>query len=120
MRQFPTTRMRRMRADDYSRRLMRENHLTVNDLIYPVFAIEGENTREDVTSMPGVQRLTIDLLVEEAASAADLGIPVIALTAHALPEIKDKCLQVGMTTFLTKPISRADLLKALEDILYKE
>ena len=79
MRQFPTTRMRRMRTDDYSRRLMRENNLTVDDLIYPVFVIEGENTRESVPSMPGVERLTIDLLCEEAAAVAELGIPVMAL-----------------------------------------
>ena len=80
MRQFPTTRMRRMRTDDYSRRLMRENNLTVDDLLYPVFVIEGENTRESVPSMPGVERLTIDLLCEEAAAVAELGIPVMALS----------------------------------------
>nr|WP_207758349.1 porphobilinogen synthase [Aliamphritea spongicola] len=71
--------MRRMRADDFSRRLMRENVLTVNDLIYPMFVIEGENQREAVPSMPGVERLTIDLLVKEAAELVALGIPAIAL-----------------------------------------
>ena len=65
-RQYPITRMRRMRKDDFSRRLMREKVLTENDLILPMFVIEGSNTREAVASMPGVERLSIDLLVEEA------------------------------------------------------
>ena len=76
---YPETRMRRMRADDFSRRLMRENVLTVNDLIYPMFVIEGENQREAVPSMPGVERLSIDLLVKEAAELVALGIPAVAL-----------------------------------------
>ena len=76
---FPHARMRRMRKDDFSRRLMRENILTVNDLIYPVFVIEGESQREAVESMPGVERLTIDLLVKEATEVAALGIPAMAL-----------------------------------------
>lgn len=78
-RQFPITRMRRMRADDFSRRLMRENSLSVNDLIYPLFVIEGHNVREPVRSMPGVERLSIDLLVAEAHELVALGIPMIAL-----------------------------------------
>ena len=78
-RQFPQTRMRRMRRDGFSRRLMRENEVTTSDLIYPVFVIEGENQREPVASMPGVERLTIDLLIEEAKYIHDLGIPLIAL-----------------------------------------
>ncbi len=76
---FPNARMRRMRRDDFSRRLMRENILTVNDLIYPVFVIEGENTREAIESMPGVERITIDLLVKEAQEIAELGVPAMAL-----------------------------------------
>lgn len=76
---FPETRMRRMRRDEFSRRLMRENTLTASDLIYPVFVIEGENTTEAVPSMPGVERLTIDLLVKTAAEVHELGIPLIAL-----------------------------------------
>ena len=76
---FPNARMRRMRRDDFSRRLMRENVLTVNDLIYPVFVIEGENKREEIVSMPGVERLTIDLLVKEAQEIAALGVPAMAL-----------------------------------------
>jgi porphobilinogen synthase len=68
-----------MRRDDFSRRLMRENELTASDLIYPVFVIEGENKTEAVSSMPGVSRMTIDLLVEEAKKIHDLGIPMMAL-----------------------------------------
>ncbi|QOL26313.1 porphobilinogen synthase [Thalassotalea sp. LPB0316] len=77
--QYPARRMRRMRADDFSRRLMSENQLTVNDLIYPVFVLEGENQRESVESMPGVERKSIDLLLEEAQELVDLGVPAIAL-----------------------------------------
>lgn len=79
MRNFPITRMRRMRSDDFARRLMRENRLTTDDLIYPVFVMEGSGATEAVPSMPGVERMTIDLLVEEAKRTADLGIPVISL-----------------------------------------
>lgn len=76
---FPHSRMRRMRRDEFSRRLMRENVLTVNDLIWPVFVLEGENQREAISSMPGVERLSIDLLLQEAAQAVALGIPALAL-----------------------------------------
>ena len=76
---FPHSRMRRMRRDEFSRRLMRENVLTVNDLIWPVFVLEGENQREAISSMPGVERLSIDLLLQEAAEAVALGIPALAL-----------------------------------------
>jgi len=76
---FPWLRMRRMRRDDFSRRLMQENQLSANDLIYPMFVLEGENQREAVPSMPGVERLSIDLLLKEARECFDLGIPVIAL-----------------------------------------
>jgi len=78
-RQFPITRLRRMRQDEFSRRLMRENVLTTNDLILPMFVIEGHNKREPVKSMPGVERLSIDLLVIEAKEIYDLGIPMITL-----------------------------------------
>ncbi|WP_029933570.1 porphobilinogen synthase [Thiomicrospira pelophila] len=78
-RQFPITRMRRMRADDFSRRLMRENQLTTADLIYPMFVIEGNEKREAVQSMPGVERLSIDLLVKEVRELVKLGIPMIAI-----------------------------------------
>ncbi|MDR9438590.1 MAG: porphobilinogen synthase [Halomonas sp.] len=78
-RQFPTSRLRRMRRDDFSRRLMREHTLTTADLIWPVFVLEGEGQREAVPSMPGVERLSLDLLIEEAREAFALGIPAIAL-----------------------------------------
>ncbi|MCF2828399.1 porphobilinogen synthase [Pseudoalteromonas sp. L23] len=76
---FPLTRMRRMRRDDFSRRLMSESTLTVNDLIYPVFVLDGESKREAIPSMPGIERLSIDLLVEEAKQLVELGIPAVAL-----------------------------------------
>jgi porphobilinogen synthase len=71
-------RLRRMRKADWSRRLVRETHLTVNDLIWPIFLIEGENRTEDIAAMPDVQRLTVDRAVREAERAAKLGIPAIA------------------------------------------
>jgi porphobilinogen synthase len=71
--------MRRMRRDEFSRRLMRESELGSADLIYPVFVLEGEGRREPVGSMPGIERLSIDLLLEEAAEIHELGIPAIAL-----------------------------------------
>ena len=77
--QYPARRLRRMRKDDFSRRLMAENQLSVNDLIYPVFVLEGENQREAVPSMPGVERKSIDLLLEEAEELVELGIPAIAI-----------------------------------------
>ncbi len=76
---YPTTRMRRMRRDDFSRRLMRETTLTPDDFIYPVFVLEGQGEREPVPSMPGIERMSIDLLVEEAQAIAKLGIPAMAL-----------------------------------------
>ncbi len=76
---FPLSRMRRMRRDDFSRRLMRENVLTSNDLIYPMFILEGEQQRESVPSMPGVERVSIDLLLEQAQELVELGIPMVAL-----------------------------------------
>jgi len=77
--QYPARRLRRMRANSFSRRLMSENQLTVDDLIYPVFVLEGENQRETIKSMPGVERKSIDLLLEEAQELVDLGIPAIAI-----------------------------------------
>jgi len=76
---FPYTRMRRMRKNDFSRRLMREHHLTADDLIYPMFVIEGTNVREAVPSMPNIDRVSIDLLLEEAKELVELGIPTVAL-----------------------------------------
>lgn len=76
---FPAGRMRRMRRDDFSRRLMRESVLTVNDLIYPVFVLEGAGRVEKVASMPGVERQSLDVLLKTAERAARLGIPALAL-----------------------------------------
>jgi porphobilinogen synthase len=76
---FPHIRMRRMRYNDFSRRLMRENQLTVDDLICPLFVTEGFQQREFISSMPGVERLSLDLLLEEAQLLCNLGIPAIAL-----------------------------------------
>lgn len=78
-RQFPLIRMRRMRRDDFSRRLMRETRLSTDDLIYPMFIIEGQGQREAIESMPDIERLSIDQLVSEAGELVDLGIPAIAL-----------------------------------------
>lgn len=76
---FPNIRMRRMRRDDFSRRLMRESHLSVHDLIYPAFVIEGQGREEAVASMPGVSRVTLDHLLMLAEQAVSLGIPALAL-----------------------------------------
>ena len=76
---FPKTRLRRMRRDDFSRRLMRESVLTANDLIYPVFVLEGEGRVETVASMPGVERQSLDRLLVTAEHAFSLGIPALAL-----------------------------------------
>lgn len=117
---FPTTRMRRMRADEFSRRLMRENELTVNDLIFPVFVKEGEGVREPVASMPGQLRFSVDELVKEARELVALGIPAIAifpnipqqqksadgaeaynpdgLVQRAISAVKDACPELGIST----------------------
>ena len=76
---FPHTRMRRMRADEFSRQLMRETVLTPADLIYPMFVIEGKKQTEAIASMPGIERVSIDLLVKEAKALYKLGVPAIAL-----------------------------------------
>ncbi|KKO48460.1 delta-aminolevulinic acid dehydratase [Arsukibacterium sp. MJ3] len=76
---FPASRPRRLREHDFSRRLMAEHQLTVNDLIYPMFIIEGTNKRESISAMPGIERLSLDLLLSEAKELVALGIPAIAL-----------------------------------------
>jgi porphobilinogen synthase len=76
---FPANRPRRLRRDDFTRRLVREHALSVNDLIYPVFVLEGQGRREAVGSMPGVERLSLDLLLPVAERCVELGIPVMAL-----------------------------------------
>lgn len=117
---FPNTRMRRMRSSEFSRRLMREHRLHKDDLIYPVFIIEGRNKRQSVASMPGIERLTIDNLIKEARELHKLGIPAIALfpvvpagkksedaaeaynpdglIQRAVGELKHKCPALGIIT----------------------
>ncbi len=86
--EFPATRMRRNRRDEWSRRLVSETRLSVDDLIWPLFVVEGSAVRQEVGSMPGVERLSIDLLVDEARRAADLGIPAIAIFPSVDPSLK--------------------------------
>ena len=83
-------RMRRNRKSDWSRRLVQENALTVNDLIWPIFVIDGDNVRQSVTSMPGVDRLSVDNAVRAAEHAAKLGIPVLALFPYTNPDLRDE------------------------------
>ena len=85
---FPQTRLRRLRRDDFTRRLVRENHVTVDDLIYPVFVLDGAKKREAVSSMPGVERLSLDLLLPVAEECVKLGIPVMALFPVIDPSLK--------------------------------
>jgi porphobilinogen synthase len=85
---YPTTRLRRNRREDWSRRLVAETRLSVDDLIWPVFVQEGTNARTPVESMPGVDRLTVDLFVEAAKQARDLGIPAIAIFPETDPAKK--------------------------------
>src|SRR5450830_1334798 len=86
--QFPAIRMRRMRKDVFSRAMMRENIVTAADLIYPVFVVDGENQCEKVASMPGVERLSVDLLLGVAEDCVALGIPVMALFPAIHPSLK--------------------------------
>lgn len=117
---FPATRLRRMRANEFSRRLMQENQLTPADLIYPVFVIEGDNTTEAVASMPGIERQSIDRLVQQARQLVSLGIPAMALfpvvgeggksllaeeafnpdglAQRAVKAVKDACPDLGVIT----------------------
>jgi len=85
---FPNTRMRRPRATDWSRRLVRENLVTPDDLIWPVFIREGEGIREEVKSMPGVERLSVDQAVKAAREAKSLGIPCLALFPYTPADLR--------------------------------
>lgn len=87
---YPFTRLRRLRAGDFSRRLVRENQVSVNDLIYPVFLLEGRNQVENISSMPGIQRMSIDLMVKEAEAIAELGIPAVAMFPVTPAEAKSE------------------------------
>tara|TARA_R100001129_G_scaffold122050_1_gene84912 strand:- start:735 stop:1739 length:1005 start_codon:yes stop_codon:yes gene_type:complete len=92
---FPKRRLRRLRRSDFSRRLVAENQLSVNDLIYPVFVLEGQNERETVDSMPGVERLSIDLLVAECQRLVELGIPMVALFPVTLASAKSEMAEAA-------------------------
>ena len=92
------TRQRRMRASEFSRRLMRETSLTVDDLIYPVFVIDGQNQRQSIDSMPGVERLSIDLLLKEAKEIYELGIPALALFPVTLAAAKTEQAEEAWNT----------------------
>lgn len=85
---YPASRMRRLRHDDFSRRLVRQNRLCVDDLIYPMFVVEGNQRREAVPSMPAIERLSIDLLLQEAATLVELGVPAVALFPVTPAELK--------------------------------
>ncbi len=87
-RSFPRTRLRRNRVSDFARRLVRENVLTANDLIYPMFVIEGSGERVPVASMPGIERLSIDELTRDAEHAASLGIPAVALFPNVASNLR--------------------------------
>jgi len=85
---FPKTRMRRMRRDEFSRRLMRETHLSVDSLIYPIFVVEGRQQRQTIASMPGIERLSIDELLRECETLVKLKVPAIAIFPVVPPEKK--------------------------------
>ncbi|MFN3075616.1 MAG: porphobilinogen synthase [Alphaproteobacteria bacterium] len=85
---FPRTRLRRTRQAEWSRRIVAESYLSVDDLIWPVFVLEGQNLRQDIPSMPGVQRLSIDLLLQELAEACRLGLPAVAVFPSVAPALK--------------------------------
>ncbi|MFZ2314219.1 MAG: porphobilinogen synthase [Gammaproteobacteria bacterium] len=85
---FPQARLRRLRRDDFSRRLVAETTLTVDNLIYPMFILEGESRREAILSMPDIERLSLDLLLQEAEALVNLGIPAIALFPVIAPDKK--------------------------------
>ena len=87
---YPQVRMRRMRRDEFSRRLMRESTLSCDDLIYPMFILEGQNQREPVASMPGVERVSIDILLQEAEQLLNLGVPALALFPVTPTEAKSE------------------------------
>ena len=95
---FPTTRMRRNRASPWSRRLVAENVLTPADLIWPVFVVDGKNKRVPVDSMPGVERLSVDLVVAAAREAQSLGIPVIALFPFTDPKLRTEDAREAFNT----------------------
>ena len=90
MGQFPTTRLRRLRMKEFSRRMISENNLSVNDLIWPLFVCEGNNIAEKINSMPGVSRYSIDNILKELETAVKLKIPAVALFPQIDSALKDE------------------------------
>ncbi len=88
--EFPARRMRRMRRDEFSRRLVREHRLTADDLIYPVFVLDGAKREEPVASLPGISRKSIDLLLREAERCVELSVPAMALFPVVGSELKTR------------------------------
>lgn len=119
---YPQRRMRRMRRDDFSRRLMREHALTPSDLIYPVFVIDGKNRSQPVPSMPGIERVTVDLLLHQAQRCLDLGIPALALfpvidTALKTPDAKEAFNPQGLVPRVLRELkNRFPTLGVITDI----
>ena len=116
---FPQTRMRRLRANEFSRRLVRESALSPADLIYPVFVLEGKGERESVPSMPGIERLSVDLLIE-AAREIQPELDSLIMTAFASTETAVSALRGGVSDYLRKPFGVAEVRgavgKALEGL----
>jgi porphobilinogen synthase len=106
-----------MRRDDWSRRLMQENNLSANDLIYPVFLLEGKGKSEAVASMPGVNRISLDLLLNVAQECVELGIPVLALFPVIDAALKTSAVQSRLTPqgIEPSPGTRASFSKFLAD-----
>lgn len=105
---YPQSRFRRLRSSDALRRLAQENTVTVDDFIWPVFVVDGENERQPIASMPGVDRLSLDLMVASAAEAAELGIPAICLFPYTDPHLKTKdCAEAWNPENLTNRAIRA-------------
>ena len=106
--QFPATRLRRTRQSDAVRRLVRENTLTVDDLIWPIFVRDGEGIEEPVASMPGVMRRSVDKIVDAAKEARDLGIPAICLFPYTVPALKtEDCAEAWNPDNLSNRATRA-------------
>lgn len=116
LRQYPHSRLRRVRATESTRNLVRETILTTDDLIYPLFVIEGQNTKQPIQSMPGTYRFSIDLLVEEAKSAYDLGIQAIALFPYIAAELKKEYPEEAYNPNGLVPRAIAALKKAIPQL----
>ena len=113
---FPETRMRRMRRDDFSRRLMRESVLTVDDLIYPVFVLDGDGRSEKVGSMPGVERQSLDGLLKTAERAVNLGIPALALFPVIDSSLKSLAAEEAFNSHGLVPRAIKALKRAFPDL----